>query len=194
MAYTTKSWPPTYLPDNTAPAACAVDSACLVVAAVNIPGQNLNNAKAINFAGVYHPGACVPVPTCPTDAQGVAMTPEVFVVPISLTGYNDANQSYAYPINSFTAFVSGTYSTSPANCPGYTGLNYGSSACPGAGSTGVANPSGLYWRVCLQVITTKGDVAATNPNWDQLGYVAAFTRCSISNEPSGSGINIFGTG
>ena len=38
---------------------------CEVVAAVNIPGQNLNNAGAVTFAGLYYHGGCVPVPQCP---------------------------------------------------------------------------------------------------------------------------------
>ena len=36
-----------------------------VTAQVTTPGQNLNNARSVNFVGIYHNGACVPVPNCP---------------------------------------------------------------------------------------------------------------------------------
>ena len=91
-------------PDPTQP--CTSAGACNVVAAVNIPGQNLNNADAVTFAGVYHHGGCVPVPVCPVDPNGNNLIPQIMVVPLSVSGVNDAspNNSNVYPISSFTAY------------------------------------------------------------------------------------------
>lgn len=177
-----------------AQATCTVGAVCYVVAAVNIPGQNLNNASAMNFAGLYHPGACVPVPTCPVDALGASMVPEVFVVPVSVSGLNDPGNRNLYPISSFTAYATSASATPSLCSTDYTGTSDGATSTAGTGCntmTGTA-ASGQYWRACLQVVTAKGNVSSTNPSWDNLGYVAAFTRCSKTNEASGSTMAIFG--
>lgn len=162
------------------------DTSGYVVSYVNIPGQDLNNATAINFAGLYHHGACVPVPTCPNTTAGGATTtsPQIFVMPVSVSGVNDQASNNVYPLSSFTA-----YSTAPAVAP---------VACTGGTAVactpinGNAPQSGMYWRVCMQVITEKGDVQATRTDmWGQNVTMAAFTRCSISNEPAGSTFSVY---
>ena len=184
---------------------------CYVVSMVNIPGQNLNNASAITFAGLYHNGGCIPVPTCPVDASGKTMTPEVFIVPVSVSGVNDVgtNNSNVYPISSFTAYATGTPTggTNPPLCGTTSDTGSGAAATNCAFKSGdkvngmpASNDlktSANYWRACLQVVTEKGNVASTSssasPNlWGQFVTLAAFTRCSITNEPSGSTFNVFG--
>lgn len=175
---------------GTPPAAgsqCTNQNSCYVVASVNIPGQNLNNARAVNFAGLYHHGACVPVPSCPVDASGTTMTPQIMVVPVSVSGLNDTDQpspakSNVYPISSFTAYATSA-ATNPNACTGGTQV-----ACtpinPVAGAT--------YWRVCLQVVTEKGTVSSSAGSaWGQYVTLMAITRCAITNEPSGSGFSIY---
>ncbi len=185
LAYTTSTatgTPPTSTPPGTD---CGVSTAsCAVVASVNIPGQNLNNASAMNFAGIYRHGGCIPVPQCPVDATGTAMTPQVFVVPISVSGVNDPNDNNTvYPISSFTAYARG-----PASIP--PGCYNGEQRACGA------NPSSTsYWRACLQIITEKGDVSETRTSssdrWGQAVTLGAFTRCRITNEPSGSTTSVY---
>lgn len=161
---------------------CAPGSTlCGVVGMANIPGQDLNNASAVNFGSVYHNGACVPAPQCPVGTNGNPMTPEILVAPVSLSGVNDPNNpTSVYPISSFTAYVT-TSSPVPAPDP-----------CPGSTSTACEKTVGTaenYWRVCMEVITEKGKV-----NWDGWGKSAtamAITRCSISGEPSGSDFSVF---
>ncbi|OGT55314.1 MAG: hypothetical protein A3F43_03615 [Gammaproteobacteria bacterium RIFCSPHIGHO2_12_FULL_42_10] len=162
-----------------------------VVGYVNIPGQNLNNASAINFAGLYHHGGCVPVPSCPINpATGAPLTPQVFVLPVSVSGVNDVDvdsgSTNIYPISSFTA-----YAIAPDTIPG---------ACRAGGSAadactpiqGNAPVTGKYWRACLQVITEKGNVAVTRSDkWGADVTLAAFTRCAINNEPAGSTFSVY---
>lgn len=157
-----------------------------VTAMVNLPGQNVNNATAVNFAGLYHNGACVPVPTCPvSDGSGNPMTPEVIVSPVSLSGANDAGTTNVYPITSFTAFATGGTDASPAQCAAG-----GDPACDINTSS-----SGKFWRACVQVVTSKGTVTwdtASSPATAELPVMMAITRCIVKNEPAGSDFTVFG--
>lgn len=161
------------------------NTTCWIFAAVNIPGQNLNNATAVNFAGLYHHGGCIPVPQCPVDKSGTTMTPEVIVVPVSVSGVNDpSNNANVYPLSSFTAYASNP------------GLNPGEDPSPCLSGTAApcaaAKPSASYWRACLQVVTERGDVQVTRSDaWGNAVTLAAFTRCAITNEPSGSDFTVF---
>lgn len=188
LAYTSLAPPPAVMT-----ACAAASTTCFVVASVNIPGQNLNNATAVNFAGVYRHGGCVPVPTCPVDASGATMTPQVQIVPSSVSGLNDPNSGNAYPISSFTA-----YATGPAANPPACNLSSVTPACS-TGLSGPAPTSGRYWRACLQVVTERGNVQSTNtssgnPTYDYGRNVSlmAITRCSITNETAGSQFTIYG--
>lgn len=192
---------------------------CTITAYVNVPGQNLSNATATNFSGLYHHGGCVPVPTCPVDkTTGVAMVPQVFVVPVSVSGVNDNGSNNVYPITSFTAYATGTppgTGTSPPLCG--TAIDMTSADCTSttAGGGAPAGPyksgddAAYYWRACLQVITSLGNVATTRTDsvaWGQQVTVAAFTRCAVTAgpvippstigqppaEPSGSTFSVFG--
>lgn len=101
-----------------------VPAACFVMTSVPPPGQNLNNARSINFAALYHGTACVPAPTCPAG-----MIPQIFVVPTSVSGVNDPPTGCnppnrvtgckvnVYPISSYTAYA--------------VGAGYGGSTSPG---------------------------------------------------------------
>lgn len=189
LAYTTgnvAATPPNQVLCNT--------TTCYVVASVNIPGQNLNNATAVNFAGVVSNGGCLPVPTCPVDANGNTMIPEAVVVPVSVSGVNDVGSTNVYPISSFTAYVVGNAkpptTTSPPMCTGGGSLNVSANCAAHliAGSAAKA-----YWRVCLQVITEKGNVRTTrNDVWGNDVIIAGFTRCSVKNETTTSGFTVFG--
>lgn len=186
----------------------ATDLTCNVVASVNIPGQNLNNASAINFAGIYHNGACVPVPTCPVDQNGIPMTAEIMVAPAGVSGVNDAptNQGQAgctnddtsqcevavYPISSFAANAkdpaTATASGGPASCDG----SQTSAVCVADDTGTTIQDNNKYWRVCLSTITERGAVTPTTSPWGQLeGTIIAVTRCAINNESSGSGFHVW---
>lgn len=158
----------------------------VVMTYVNIPGQNLNNAASMNFAGLYKHGGCVPVPTCPstTAGGGVTMTPQVFIVPVSVSGVNDQNSASVYPISSFTAYA--TASDPLDSNPPLCGTTV-TGACSGGGA------NNQYWRACVEVITERGNVSQTRTDdWGQYVTLGAFTRCAISNEPSGSDFSIYG--
>lgn len=158
----------------------------VVTATVNLPGQNVNNATAVNFAGLYHNGACVPVPTCPaSDASGNPMTPEVIVTPVSLSGANDAGTTNVYPITSFTAYATGGIDSAPASC----------GASPDPSCTVNSSSSGKFWRACVQVVTSKGTVtwdSSSAPETAKLPVMMAMTRCIVQNEPAGSDFTVFG--
>lgn len=174
---------------GTPPAAgteCTTQTTCSVVASVNIPGQNLNNARAINFAGLYKHGGCVPVPVCPVDANGTTMTPQIFVAPVQVAGTFDGGLSSStpnvYPISSFSAYAK-TPSATPAAC------DSGGSA-PACSGGGPGTPT--YWRVCMQVVTERGLITDTgSPQWGDNQRLMALTRCVSDNEPAGSDFTVF---
>lgn len=173
-------------PPTSGQACTAASTTCYVVGSVNTPGQNLNNATAINFAGVYSHGGCVPVPTCPPSPTGTTMQPQVYIVPVSLSGANDTgSSSNVYPISSFTAYATGGTSASPPACT--TGISNSLPTSPPCGTVTGSPASGRYWRACVQIVTTKGDVRTTRTDrWGNIVKLGAFTRCGITNEPSGS--------
>ncbi len=190
-------------------------------AMINVPGQNLNNARSINYAGVYSSGACVPAPVCPGT-----MLPQILVAPASVSGVYDppgtpiTNADYTggtpsctadsnpssctnvvvTPVTSFTAFAQGNGSDPiPVNCDGSAGT-----ACNAAAS----DPTGTnYWRACLSVVTSKGAVVPSSsesyPNNHGLlsGNIIAFTRCvpatkvggvpTITESPVGTPIGVW---
>lgn len=180
------SYPPVAA-DICSAAADINNSSCQhVVATVTIPGQNLNNARSVNFAGVYHSGACVPAPVCPSG-----MKPAIYVMPTSVSGVNDEPTGCGrgtvgtdtpsscniniYPVSSFSAFARGDTNGNPVASTGSgSGLNAKPLDCA-IQSTPVpvdcntvawadlpdTEPTGTsYWRVCLAVITEKGLVNA----------------------------------
>jgi prepilin-type N-terminal cleavage/methylation domain-containing protein len=156
-----------------------------VNAQVNIPGQNLNNARSVNYAGIFHPGACVPTPTCP----GTGMTPEIFVATASVMGDNYSASIQVYPITNFTAYALGPPSSAPPLCPDQTTAN---NACYATqdhdyGTNTPLPTTALYWRVCMDVATSDGDVPTTNnghayASWAMYQTLIAFTRCAPSTE------------
>lgn len=163
---------------------------CIVVSAVGIPGQNLNNARAVNFAGLYKHGGCVPVPQCPET-----MIPQIMVTPASVSGVYDPREPgktpAVYPISSFTAYATEDFSGNklrPPACGGFPNPP----ACP-------TDPNvAAYWRVCMQVVTEKGDPAqhptpasAKDLLWGQDVTLQAITRCAVKDEPSGSDFTVF---
>lgn len=193
-----------------------------LIAAVNIPGQNLNNARSVNFAGIYHPGACVPAPKCP-----LGMSPDIMVIPVSVSGLNDEGKKNVYPISSFTGYAYGEWSsiypkTTPVKptdgAPALCNSPYDQPTPCEAGNEGYVDPitrtivipkgtidnDTAYWRVCLNIITEKGDVNNPNPDdlppqkkhWEWGGSVSvlAITRCVPKNEPSGSNFKVWKSG
>jgi len=165
-------------------AACSTatgGNGCFIVSMVPIPGQNLNNARSVNFASIYNAGQCVPVPTCPNNT-----TATILAVPVSVSGTNDNNGNASpnvYPISSLTA-----YATNPAASP---------TTCPGVYNDNCAHVTGAsqYWRVCLSVTTERGTVLGSNVYQDtkNMGSILALTRCSPSTpaEPTGSTFNTY---
>lgn len=182
-------------PSNTACGASA--TSCTIVSSVNIPGDNLNNARAVNFAGLYRNGGCVPVPKCPVDANGNTMVPQVFVVPVSVSGYflNSSNpgNTNVYPISSFTAYAKGPPGATPPACQDTSsGANAPGTSC-GTLSPSTPQPNQQYWRACLQVVTEPGIVNGSTgtSDWGQNVTVLAITRCAVNQEPAGSTFTVF---
>jgi len=183
-------------PTTSAP--CTKDSdSCTVISSVTIPGQNLNNARSINFAGLYHNGACVAAPVCPLN-----MVPSIVVTPVSISGMNGPDNTTVYPIASFTAYAVGESTSSglpvlkPLDCdlavPTVKSCTLTQTPPPTTAS------SGKYWRVCVNIVTQKGVVnKAGNINWaEDAGIVLALTRCMPATEPttpavSGSDFTVF---
>lgn len=150
---------------------------------VIVPGQNLNNARSVNFAGIYKSGACVPAPTCP-----LGMSPTILVTPAAVSGVNDApvtctsatdpstcTNVVVNPVSSFTAFARGNSSALPdvdpnvldcevVNTPQTAKCSDATMTPPAGGTNAYASVSATdpvgttYWRVCLSVITQKGRV------------------------------------
>lgn len=187
LSYTTKSDPTTGTPSQVNN--CDAGKNCYVVGQVNIPGQNLNNAMAVNFVGEYRNGGCVPVPNCPAlSPNGQAMTPQVFVVPASVSGFDKNSTSKILPIESFTAYATGPTKTAGTNPPACQ--NGAADPCKAQGD----NATNLnYWRVCLQIYTTdpSGPISTKTGDWGDNVWLAAFSRCAIANEPSGSPSSVF---
>jgi prepilin-type N-terminal cleavage/methylation domain-containing protein len=187
LAYTTSNVAAT--PPNQV--VCSSNT-CYVVASVNIPGQNLNNATAVNFAGVVAHGGCLPVPSCPLDPSGTPMVPEAIVVPVSVSGINDSgNNTNVYPISSFTAYVLPAATPTTTNPPFCTNSYWSNTWSDCAGPATGANAR-AYWRVCMQIVTERGDITRTRSDmWGNAVSAAAFTRCSIRNEPGTSGFSLY---
>jgi prepilin-type N-terminal cleavage/methylation domain-containing protein len=163
-------------------------SSATVTASVNVPGQNLNNARSVNQTGVYHNGACVPVPTCPGATSGATMmTPSIYVAVEQVLGANDSASSNPklYPLTGFTAYALGGTNSSPAQCP------------PSTGTAACASPNGVtgqkYWRVCVDVTTIAGDIGQNSSgtggtgtnSWGQFQTLLAMTRCVPSSANEG---------
>lgn len=178
---------------------CDGTTTCNVVTTVGVPGQNLNNARSTNFAGIYKNGACVPTPECPKG-----MEPQIIVSPVSVSGlYYGMNgpsstSGDVFPINSFTAYATGPAVWNKAqgsrvpNCTS-TGPDPNCEKEPG-----VPLPDGniKYWRVCLEIVTEQGKLTDRNTssavNWQkESGTVMVVTRCVPPNEPKGSNENVF---
>ena len=176
-----------------------------VTASVTIPGQNLNNARSVNFAGIYSSGACVPAPICPLN-----MSPAIFVVPVGvsgLTSYPSGGTPQFYPLTDFIAYARGGSASAPtpiANSP----LDCARAIASASNVScqfpipPVDPPGTTYWRVCLS-ITTQNGVAYPNASIDggnqlihgqALGQVLAITRC-VPNKgaelPSGTPFNVW---
>lgn len=190
-------------PPSQGPTCNAASTSCYVVAMENIPGQSMNSAQSVKFAGVYHHGACVPVPVCPLN-----MTPQIMVSPISVSGFNTANGSGAptdvYAISSFSAIAladnanKGNLDNTPSACPivtpNGTVTDPKSPSCT-SNNSGPTPPSNAYWRVCLQVVTEQGNVASTYTNagtnfpavpWGEYVTLMAVTRCAAQGAAAGS--------
>lgn len=170
-----------------------------IVTSVSIPGQNMNNARSVNFAGLYYSGSCVPAPTCPAG-----MSPSIIVMPSGVTGVgttaSDANCSSVtnysdtsscspsvYPINSFTAFARGADTSGNPGSPGTSGSSVGAPfkcdsntqySCVATDGTGVG-PSYTYMTSAPDSNTTYWRVCLSVST--QLGAV---TLTSTTNSGS----------
>jgi type II secretory pathway pseudopilin PulG len=168
---------------------CSATADCMIVASINPPGQNLSNSTSVNFANLYHSGACVPVPKCPIDHNGRQLQPTIFVVPVSVSGAFDRPQSDSdpsvnnacylppgniypvcrnlkvYPLNSYTAWAIGPKDLSTdtlARCDGQTNPSK-----PDFSACWRDQPNlnfdritqGSFWRVCVSITTEKGKIS-----------------------------------
>lgn len=176
-----------------------------VTASVSIPGQNLNNARSVNFAQVYSSGACVPVPACPayitpsssfTSSSTQSMVPSIFVLPVQVNGTYYAPGTALSPIAGYTAYAIGpgdvttNGNTTLASCDGTISTNAPCYESSGTQIPTTKNPAGKYYRVCLAIQTHQGAVAPTTNAWGVAsGSVLAITRCV---PPSGDPVTTSG--
>lgn len=196
----TKMFTTNVIPTANTSSCTGPDACSYAVASVTIPGQNLNNARSVNFASIYSSGACVPAPTCPSG-----MIPQIVVAPVAVAGVYDnttGSSPYVYPITSFTANAYGGTGGAPvaATTGNFLRGCQSSTLVPCYGtSTGTKVPVGSsYWRVCLSVYTERGLVSPTNQSWGtSMGSILAVTRCTPSSsgttsiEPSGTSFGVF---
>lgn len=163
----------------------------IISSSVNVPGMSLNNAGNVSYAGLYRNGSCVPAPKCPLDTAGNPMTRQIFVTPASVSGMNDTGAVNVYPMSSITAYATPLTATVGGVGPPACGTSASASnVCYQDVQGGARVPDGDYWRVCLQVYTTKGKVAWDNTT-SPYATVTAMTRCSIVNENVGSSFNVW---
>ena len=186
LGYTTTTFPPP-APPATVPACTTGGTTCTAVVGIMPPGQSLSNAGNLNYSGVYYHGGCIPVPECPMSNPNdptSLLQPQVFVVPVSVSGFVDSPTSgnpAIYPITSFTAYVTpqSTLGSQPAGCNGTTTAG----TCPNIATS-------TYWRACLD-IQTQQTPSSTSPWWAQKVGIAAFTRCQPGLENTGNGLKIY---
>lgn len=181
MGFVANGTPPASGPCPAVQSACN-SASCTVVSLVNIPGQNLNNARSVNFAGLYKNGGCVPVPNCPDPT----MTPAIYAIPVSIKGALDGSTANTvFPITGFTAYAKGGASsgTSPPACNAA-----GTPTACAVGSGSMPSVQG-FWRVCAQITTSEGQL--NNGNTQDAANIVAITRCVPRDEAPGSGFDVF---
>lgn len=195
--------------------ACTSSDCTYVVANVSIPGQNLNNARSVNFAATYYSGSCVPAPKCPPN-----MKPNILVFPGSVMGVTNGassfqciNGDYNIPgptpctfktnsLSSFSAFARGDTNGNPVDPNAASGgppmscANAPISPVQRCEKTSYPSPTYFnsdgtkYWRVCLGVTTDQGQVTPSHYLQGMaMGKVVAITRCVPNDgneQPSGS--------
>lgn len=158
----------------------------LIDGSVNVPTEALNEKGYLNFAGIYHHGACVPVPDCPTGT-----TPQIFVAPAQISGSYSGAGNYATSITSFGAYARGPGAPNQVyNCYSIgNGAGYGQTCTEGGGGP----PAAQYWRVCANVLTNRGDASTFGDSlWGASQVLMAVTRCSPdTGEPTGSRFNVY---
>lgn len=190
----------------------------VVSSSVNIPAQQLNNSTTLNFASIYHSGACVPAPVCPLDKYGNKTQPQIYVIPLSVSGvyddpnalsgnctdpngndFNTCSNINVFPITNYTAYAIGpvAYTKGSGKIQACNGASPGNSCYISGTSSSDEAPSGSYWRVCLSVGTEKGlinPVGTVTNNWAQgqaMGTLLVVTRCAISGEYTGAGFDVW---
>jgi len=165
------------------PGACSSGQSCYILASVPPPGQNLNNARSVNFASVYHSSACVPAPSCP-----VGMMPQIFVIPVSVSGVNDSPTNCTdnnatnctvnvYPISSYTGYAIAKTSGTDSGPMKYHLTPYNS------GSLTTSNPAPYYLQTPTDSIIPNCGI--TNP--------ATTATCIGSYDSSGNPSNLPGS-
>ncbi|HEX2548404.1 MAG TPA: hypothetical protein VHM20_01145, partial [Gammaproteobacteria bacterium] len=99
------------------------------------------------------------------------------------------------PISSFTAFAVGPAEWDKAD---QSGTKLGPLNCFKKSDARGCYPengvfyldAGTYWRVCLDIVTSKGNLSSGT--WvKQSGTIMAITRCVPTNEPESSDWNVF---
>lgn len=199
---------------TTAPTAVdnCIATGCHVVAGVNIPSQNLNNASSISYAGFYHSGACVPAGTCPSNYEV-----QLMAIPVQVNGFYDAPDASSSPCNptdtsgcqmnykpldGFVAYTSNSTATDlsggsgPPAC-GESGTPQDCYSEVNSSGSGTEITSGSYFRVCLGVTTSSGEItptgsAATANAWGQLtGTILVLRRCVPTGEDPGSDLTVW---
>lgn len=146
-----------------------------VVASVNIPGQNLNNARSVNFAGVFYSGSCVPAPNCPPG-----MTPNIFVMPSGVSGVNDTVTCTSsdpstctgniYPMSSFTAFARGGPNPISGGAPIPVAPGSGGASGQGPYDCRVTSTGTMIQEGCFEKLSDNTGSSGTNITSDGTKY------------------------
>lgn len=183
---------------------------------VDVPGQNVYNARGVNAGSIYHSGACVPTPVCPNG-----MSPQIVIVTSAVNGVANPPahctnpKDYTtcafitYPVSSYNAYVLGGQSGSSAAT--LTACTNNTIEPCAQDINNAAVQSGVnYWRVCLQVATQNQGITIQPTNtmtpppagncatqdcsyaWGQaMGNIVAFTRCQPAAENSGANFTVW---
>ena len=145
---------------------------------------------------------CVRGRICPASNGSTTYSPQILVVPVSVSGMSNTGSTEVYPLQSFTAKATGEgtsekpadlASSGPAACSNDTSLT--STDCyqdqdASSGAQSNKMTSGKYWRACLYATTSMGDVT-WNVNTGKFAVVMAITRCAPSAESTGSGFTVW---
>jgi hypothetical protein len=156
----------------------------------------VNWNTAVQFAGVFSTGGCIPAPTCPAGYTAMVTVSSQSAQAVSSvsnchSSYGNSCDTVAtQPMYSFRTYATGDDNgNAVANPPGCNNPYY-SGGGNAASCGGTSDPSGTaYWRACIVVTDQAGKITPQYGQQAQLmGEIVAYTRCELNSgdTPAGS--------